>query len=102
KDQLNVIQAAMNEYHNKTCIRFKERTNEKDYVNIVNNRTGCSSPIGRQGGEQLVNFQTPNCLNVNRTGIATHEFMHTLGFWHEHSREDRDGYVDINTNNIQK
>ena len=27
--------------------------------------------------------------------------MHTLGFFHEHSRYDRDNYVTVNWNNIQ-
>ena len=33
-------------------------------------------------------------------GVAVHEMMHTLGFYHEHSRIDRDGYVKILWQNI--
>ena len=37
------------------------------------------------------------CMHV---GTMIHEVAHTLGFWHEHSRPDRDSSVDIMWSNI--
>jgi len=37
----------------------------------------------------------PNCLNRN---IIHHEFMHVLGFDHEHQRPDRDLYIKVRKN----
>lgn len=58
----------------------------------------CFSSIGRSGGMQVVSLG-PSCLQRG-PGIVLHELMHVLGFWHEHSRADRDHYIRVNWNEI--
>ncbi|XP_058056147.1 zinc metalloproteinase nas-4-like [Anopheles bellator] len=96
---IKLINDAINQFHAKTCIRFKARTTEKDYVSIESATTGCWSSVGRIGGKQTVNLQVPGCTSV--VGTAMHELMHAVGFLHEQSREDRDTYVAIQLDNVQ-
>ena len=58
---------------------------------------GCWSYIGRIGGEQMISIG-PNCL---REGVIIHEILHALGFFHEHSRPDRDQYITIDFDNLK-
>ncbi|CAK8684128.1 uncharacterized protein LOC143457021 [Clavelina lepadiformis] len=92
----NNIRSAITEYDQNTCIRFVPRTQETDYITFVGTG-GCSSYIGQVGGEQEVSIGTNCDLKI---GTIIHELMHALGFWHEHSRGDRDEYVIINWGNI--
>jgi len=55
----------------------------------------CSSLIGRVGGRQYLSMAY--CMGPPS---AKHELMHALGFYHEHSRPDRDKYVTIHWSNI--
>ncbi|XP_050392647.1 MAM and LDL-receptor class A domain-containing protein 1 isoform X1 [Patella vulgata] len=89
------IKLAMTEFEEKTCIRFVPRSDETDYI-IIRSEMGCFSPVGRRGGQQLVSIG-PGC---DRKGTIMHELMHALGFWHEHSRPDRDSYITIAWDNI--
>jgi len=93
----SVIAKAMKNYHDKTCIRFRPRTSERAYIHIVKG-SGCSSSVGRTGSQQSVSLGN-GCVY---TGIVMHELMHASGFWHEQSRADRDSYIKINWNNIQR
>ncbi|XP_055356658.1 uncharacterized protein LOC129601790 [Paramacrobiotus metropolitanus] len=78
------------------CVNFVARTNETDFVKFQKSFQ-CSSNIGRIGQKQLIQL-TSGC--ILHYGCIQHELMHTLGFYHEQSRLDRDDYVFINWNNI--
>lgn len=60
----------------------------------------CISMVGRdfqKPGAQPLSL-ADDCLE---TGIILHELMHSLGFWHEQSRPDRDSYVEIFWENME-
>jgi hypothetical protein len=83
-----------------TNFNFVLRTaaNAANYPDWVTFRpgSGCSSAVGRRGGQQFVNLAA-GCT----TGSTIHEIGHVVGLWHEQSREDRDAFVTINWANIQ-
>jgi hypothetical protein len=83
-----------------TNLNFVLRTpaNAATYPDWVTFRSGsgCSSSVGRRGGQQFVNLAS-GCSK----GSTIHEIGHVVGIWHEQSREDRDAFVTINWANIQ-
>ncbi|KAH7983437.1 hypothetical protein HPB52_012049 [Rhipicephalus sanguineus] len=81
----------------KTCIKFQAHTDEENYVSIAYRQGRCASNVGMQGGEQTVALDPRLCMGL---GQVVHEFLHALGFFHEHSRPDRDEYVDVVWDNI--
>ncbi|XP_071314926.1 hatching enzyme 1.2-like [Trachinotus anak] len=99
RSEQDKIYSAMKSF-NRTCIRFVRRTDkrkQKDYISIKN-RDGCFSSVGRVGGRQILSLKRTGCVSF---GIIQHELIHALGFYHEHSRSDRDRYVRINWENIE-
>ncbi|UOQ54832.1 M12 family metallopeptidase [Hymenobacter cellulosivorans] len=78
-----------------TPVRFVKRTTQANYVTFRVG-SGCSSNIGMIGGRQYINLAS-GCS----TGNTIHEIGHALGLFHEQTRNDRDTYVNILTQNIQ-
>ena len=57
----------------------------------------CCSFVGKRGnGPQAISIGK----NCDKFGIVVHELGHVVGFWHEHTRPDRDENVQIVTKNI--
>ena len=60
----------------------------------------CSSYVGMiNNGAQDVSLDD-GCISRIRPGIVLHELMHAAGFFHEHTRSDRDTFIRINFENI--
>jgi len=91
----NRVTGAIAHWEANTGFRFIPRTTEADFVTFRVG-SGCSSAVGRRGGEQFVNLGA-NCT----MGNAIHEIGHVIGLWHEQSREDRDLFVTINWSKVQ-
>ncbi|KAG7252664.1 hypothetical protein CRUP_026287, partial [Coryphaenoides rupestris] len=58
----------------------------------------CFSSLGRIGDRQLISLQKFGCV---QHGIVQHEVLHALGFYHEHTRSDRDQHILIHWDNIK-
>jgi len=93
------INQAVAEYHGKTCIRFQKVSRKPSGSHIYfTTGSGCSSPVGKQRSGNSIRL-AQGCW---RKGTIAHEIGHSLGFFHEQSRPDRDNYVEILYSNIEE
>uniref|UniRef100_A0A5S6R2C3 Metalloendopeptidase n=1 Tax=Trichuris muris TaxID=70415 RepID=A0A5S6R2C3_TRIMR len=99
-DHHALFRRAMNHWENYTCVSFVPRTSEDvSYIVFTIAECGCCSFVGKRGeGPQAISIGK----NCDKFGIVVHELGHVVGFWHEHTRPDRDQYVDIFYKNIQQ
>lgn len=89
------ISDAINHFNEQTNIQFIEHTNEENYIEFVWDKEGCSSYCGMIGGKQEIRIADWAVF-----GNIVHEIGHAVGLLHEHSKEKRDDYLNINWGNI--
>lgn len=89
-DELKTIEAV-------TCIRFVKRTNEKDFIDIIDG-DGCWSYVGKVGGRQELSMKRDGCFHKS---FLVHEAIHALGFQHMINHVNRDKFVRILWENIE-
>ncbi|KAK0168286.1 hypothetical protein PV327_002110 [Microctonus hyperodae] len=94
-----LFKQAMRHWENFTCVKFVERVNREhpNYIVFTERPCGCCSFVGKRGnGPQAISIGK----NCDKFGIVVHELGHVVGFWHEHTRPDRDHHVQIVRDNI--
>nr|AEQ37893.1 hatching enzyme protease [Oryzias melastigma] len=96
ESEKETIRNAMKDFAAKTCVHFVPRNNERAYLSLEP-RFGCKSMMGYVGDKQVVALQRFGCI---KHGVIQHELLHALGFYHEHTRSDRDQHIKINWDNI--
>jgi uncharacterized protein (TIGR03437 family) len=98
------ITNAIQSYASNTPIRWIPRTSEADYVIFKSEPASTNecgdSYVGKIGGAQSIN------LNVDTTSCTVdetiHEMGHAIGFEHEMTRGNRNFYVNVRYENIDK
>lgn len=96
-----LFKQAMRHWENFTCIKFVERNalEHPNYIVFTERPCGCCSFVGKRGnGPQAISIGK----NCDKFGIVVHELGHVVGFWHEHTRPDREEHVVIEKNNIMQ
>lgn len=97
----SIVTAAIDIIEDQTPgVTLVPRTSEANYVTFQD-ASGCSSPIGMQGGQQFINLKVNDGVSFCSSGNAAHEILHALGMYHEHTRCDRDNFVIIDFAEIQ-
>ncbi|XP_005092556.2 meprin A subunit beta [Aplysia californica] len=93
---MDEIANAVNSPGGPKCIQFKPHETEMNYIEVAPGDT-CSSFVGnmRRGRQEVIVGQ-----GCEHKGVIMHELLHAVGFWHEHTRPDRDQYIDIHLNNV--
>lgn len=106
--EATMIESALKTFQFLSCLRFEPYNGtQPDYLYIHQSRTrpGCWSFVGRRGGRQDLSLRPPDstsCHCLCDVGRTLHEVMHALGFYHEHSRPDRDKFIHIVSNNVKE
>lgn len=80
-----------------SSVQLVPREGQEDYLLFTQTQENCYSYLGKKGGKQDI-FLSPEC----QKGQITHEILHALGLYHEHTRFDRDDFVTVYWNNIDK
>ena len=102
QEEKDVIQnEAMKTIEDYSCVRYEEyKGDEKAFLHFVktgNKTGGCTATMEKKDGEQRITL-ADSCFQKNS---LLHEMMHSLGFYHEQQRYDRDEFITVHLDNIK-
>lgn len=91
------VREALHHLEQRSGLQFVTLEDQSDAIVFEPGEEHCLSLLGKVGGRQPIRLS-------NKCGPSEimHEVLHALGFVHEQSRADRDGFVEILWDNIEE
>jgi len=85
------------------CLRFEELDEQpskgESYMLFEDKGPCAESHVGRRS-KTFTSVRIRTRANCMERGRVVHEILHALGAGHEHNREDRDVFINLNMNNV--
>ncbi|XP_021709384.1 zinc metalloproteinase nas-14 isoform X2 [Aedes aegypti] len=97
-DHAKLIREAMTKIEDESTVRFVPRKQDRDYLVISGETSGCWSTLGRNRGLNRMNISPSECM---LEGAIVHQLLHVLGFGHVTNQQDRDFYLDVNWDHVR-
>ncbi|KAK2666586.1 Peptidase M12A [Fusarium oxysporum f. sp. vasinfectum] len=102
------IRSAMREWEQSTCIRFLPKTTQSAWANFKKYDDGCfarglgSPGWGRESSTSITPTPGKRSSPSALIRLVSKPLGHLIGLTHEHQRPDRDQYIRILTDRVEK